>query len=138
MSRFSTTASMIQSTSASFLMSSSKLPTVTKRAREGSMKAAGLDFFAASSPAAAILLRAGPSASGGTISNRVAGYAGIGEMRGDAGAHGSGAEDGDFIDSFHDQASKSNAFKPRSRSEKVMGLLIDGRWHRAWSPTVTL
>src|ERR1035438_1105546 len=70
MSRFSTTASMIQSTSASFLMSSSKLPTVTNRASDVSMNAAGLDFFAASSPAAANLFRAGPSASGGTISNR--------------------------------------------------------------------
>ena len=69
-SRFSTTASMIQSTSASFLMSSSKLPTVTSRASEGSIKAAGLDFFAASKPAVAILFRAGPSASGGTMSNR--------------------------------------------------------------------
>ena len=32
--------------------------------------AAGFDFFAPSSPAAAILLRAGPSASGGTMSKR--------------------------------------------------------------------
>ena len=53
-----------------FLQSSSKLPTVTKRASDGSMNAAGLDFFAASSPAAAILFRAGASASGGTMSNR--------------------------------------------------------------------
>src|SRR5271170_5367756 len=69
-SRFSTTASIIQSTSPSFFKSSSKLPTVTRRASEASMNAAGLDFFAASSPAAAILFRAGPSASGGTMSNR--------------------------------------------------------------------
>ena len=36
----------------------------------GSKKAAGFDFFAPSRPAAAILLRAGPSASGGTMSNK--------------------------------------------------------------------
>ncbi len=112
-SRFSTTASMIQSTSASFFRSSSKLPTVTKRASDGSMNAAGLDFLAASSPAAAILFRAGPSASGGTISKQVAGNAGIGEMRGDAGAHGSGAEDGDFIDALHD-------IEPRNESLNVL------------------
>ena len=41
-SRFSTTASRIQSTSPSFCKSSSKLPTVTRRARDGSKKAAGL------------------------------------------------------------------------------------------------
>ena len=62
------------------------------------MNAAGLDFFAASSPAAAILFRAGPSASGGNNIEQVAGNAGIGKMRGDAGAHGSGAEDRDFIE----------------------------------------
>ena len=32
---------------------------------------------------------------------QVAGNAGVGEMRGDAGAHGSGAEDSDFIDALH-------------------------------------
>ena len=37
---------------------------------------------------------------------QIAGNAGIGEMRGDAGAHGSGAENGDFMDAFHDQASE--------------------------------
>ena len=82
----STTASMIQSTSASFDKSSSKLPTVTSRASEGLKKAAGFDFTAASRPAAAKRLRAAPSftpaspapglapdpesASGGTISSR--------------------------------------------------------------------
>ena len=69
------------------------------------MNAAGLDFLAASSPAAAILLRAGPSASGRNDIEQITGNAGIGKVRGDAGAHGSGAEDGDFIDALHDQAS---------------------------------
>jgi len=32
----------------------------------------------------------------------IAGNAGIGEVRGDAGAHGSGAEDSDFMDAFHE------------------------------------
>ena len=35
---------------------------------------------------------------------QITGDAGIGEMRGDAGAHGSGAQDGDFIDALHNQA----------------------------------
>ena len=68
--KFSTTASMIQSTSASFGRSSSKLPMVTRRAREGSMKAAGFDFLAASSPAAATLLREFAPASEGTMSSK--------------------------------------------------------------------
>ena len=49
------------------------------------MKAAGLDFLAASSPAAAILLRELAPASGGTISSRKAGYAGVCEVSSDAG-----------------------------------------------------
>ena len=100
-SRFSTTASMIQSTSLSRLRSSSKLPIVTRRASPGSKKAAGFDFFAASSPAAAILLRAGPSASGRNDVEQIAGHAGIGEVSGDARAHGSGAENGNFMDVLH-------------------------------------
>ena len=50
---------------------------------------------------------------GGNDIEQIAGNAGIGEMRGDAGAHGSGAEDGDFINSFHDQASDMKVFNHR-------------------------
>ena len=76
-SRFSATASMIQSASASSLRSSSKLPVLISLASEGSKKAAGFDFLAPSSPAATILSRSGlPSpgfageAPGGTMSSR--------------------------------------------------------------------
>ena len=44
---------------------------------------------------------------------QVAGNSGIGEMRGDAGAHGSGAEDSDFINAFHDQASEYENLSPQ-------------------------
>jgi len=72
-SRFSTMASIIQSTSANRFRSSSKFPTVTRRESDASKNAAGFDFLAPSSPAAAILLRAGPSASGGTMSSSMEG-----------------------------------------------------------------
>ena len=68
----STTASMIQSTSASFCRSSSKFPMVTSRASEGLKKAAGFDFTAPSNPAAAMRCYAPASIRdpGGTISSR--------------------------------------------------------------------
>src|SRR6266853_2424160 len=76
-SRFSATTSMIQSASAQRARSSSKFPIATRSASAGVKKAAGLDFFAASSPARTILLRsvAGASAGkfGGTISNKTHG-----------------------------------------------------------------
>src|SRR6267143_1021660 len=76
-SRFSATTSMIQSASAQRARSSSKLPMATRSASAGVKKAAGLDFFAASSPARTILLRSAPGASagkfGGTISSKMHG-----------------------------------------------------------------
>src|SRR4051812_18601183 len=71
-SRFSTTASMIQSHSGSFARSSSKFPMLTSLANSALVNAAGFDFFRPSSPALANLFRAArscdPAASGGTIS----------------------------------------------------------------------
>ncbi len=81
---------MIQSTSASFFRSSSKLPTVTRCASELSKKAAGLDFLAASRPAAAILLRFA-SGVGRNYVEQITGHASIGEVGGDSCAHGAGA-----------------------------------------------
>ena len=83
------------------LRSSSKLPTVTSRASHGSKKAAGLDFFAASSPAAAILFRVRAIRSRRNDIEQIAGHSGIGKMRGDACAHGSGAKNSNFVDAFH-------------------------------------
>ena len=70
-SKFSTTASMIQSAPATSFRSSSKLPIVISRASDGSKNAAGFDFRAPSSPAAAMRLRLSPSdpASAGTTSS---------------------------------------------------------------------
>ena len=100
-SRSSTTASMIQSTSPSFFRSSSKLPTVTRRASDGSKKAAGFDFTAASSPAAAMRLRAGAVRVGRNDVEQIAGNTGIGQVRGDASAHGARAQDGNLMNAFH-------------------------------------
>src|SRR6266851_4622555 len=76
-SRFSATTSMIQSASAQRARSSSKLPMATRSASAGVKKAAGFEFFAASSPARIILLRSAAGASagkfGGTISSRMHG-----------------------------------------------------------------
>src|SRR6267143_4080587 len=68
-SRFSATASMIQSASAMRGRSSSKLPTETLEASAGVKKAAGLAFLAASSPARTILLRSAGAPSFGTMSS---------------------------------------------------------------------
>src|SRR5450631_3069249 len=46
---------------------------VIRQSSDGLKKAAGFDFTAASLPAAAKRLRAGPSASGGTMSNKYEG-----------------------------------------------------------------
>src|SRR3954471_12133944 len=43
---------------------------------------------------------------------QVTGDAGIGEMRGDARAHGSGTQDSDFIDALHNQALLADRYKP--------------------------
>src|SRR5229473_2193466 len=76
-SRFSATTSMIQSASAQRARSSSKFPIAIFSASAAVKNAAGLDFFAASSPARTILLRspAGASAGkfGGTISSKTQG-----------------------------------------------------------------
>ena len=56
-SRFSATASMIQSTWPHHARLSSKLPGVMSRAVSGVKNAAGRDFFAASSPASTMRLR---------------------------------------------------------------------------------
>ena len=69
-SRFSATTSIIQSASASAERSSSKLPTEILAANSGAKKAAGLDFFAASIPERASLLRSAGAASLGTMSSR--------------------------------------------------------------------
>ena len=100
-SRFSTMASMIQSTSARRFRSSSKFPTVTSRESEASKNAAGFDFRAPSSPAAAILLRAGPSRVRRDDIEQQGRHSGVGEMCRDAGAHGARAEDSDFVNAFH-------------------------------------
>ena len=60
------------------------------------MKAAGFDFLAASSPAAATLLREFAPASERNDIEKKAGNAGVCEVGGDAGAHRSGAEDRNF------------------------------------------
>ena len=76
---------------------------VTSRASEGLKKAAGLDFTAASSPAAAMRLRAGPSRVGRNDVEQIRGNTGIGQVRGDAGAHGARAQNGDFLNpSLHE------------------------------------
>ncbi len=76
-SRFSATTSMIQSASPHRARSSSKLPMATRSASAEVKKAAGLDFFAASSPARTILLRSADGASagkfGGTRSSKMHG-----------------------------------------------------------------
>ncbi len=96
MSRFSATASMIQSHSASLGRSSSKLPGVMSAARDGSKKAAGLDFESASR---ALRASCGSALSGfGGRSSRSDRDSGVGQVGGDAGAHGSGAENGGAAD----------------------------------------
>ena len=109
-SRFSATASMIQSASAHHARLSSKLPGVISRAVSGVKNAAGRDFFAASSPRDTMRLRtAGFSSvsplrfssafnSGGTISSKIAGNAGIGKVRRDARAHRARAQHRRFFD----------------------------------------
>src|SRR3984893_1010081 len=76
-SRFSATTSMIQSASAQRARSSSKLPIATRSASAEVKKAAGLDFFAASTPARTILFRSAAAVPagkfGGTISSRMHG-----------------------------------------------------------------
>jgi len=72
----------------------------------GVKKAAGRDFLAASRPASTILLRSAGAASFGTMSMRRPGEAGVGqEMRGDARAHGAGAENSGFLNSVSHTAS---------------------------------
>src|SRR6266567_7882263 len=76
-SRFSATASTIQSASAQRARSSSKFPMAILSARDGVKNAAGFDFLAASSPARTILLRSAGGASAdklaGTISSKTHG-----------------------------------------------------------------
>ena len=67
-------------------------------ASDGLKKAAGFDFTAASRPAAAMRLRAGPIGVGRNDVEQVRGNTGIGQVRGDAGSHGARAQDGDFLD----------------------------------------
>ena len=55
---------------------------------------------------------------------QVAGHTGVGKMCGDAGAHGSGAEDGNFINAFHESASIKLNLRARSEAWKFS---IDNR-----------
>ncbi len=64
------------------------------------MNAAGFDFFAASSPAAATAFLFGVVVCDDV--EEIAGNTGICEVRGYAGAHGSGAENRDFMNSVHE------------------------------------
>ena len=68
------------------------------------MKAAGLDLRAASRPASAMRLRTDAGGIGGSVRGnniqQVRTHPGIGQVRSDAGTHGSRAEDSDFLNSF--------------------------------------
>ena len=96
---------MIQSASLQRGRSSSKFPMEIFAAAAALKKAAGLDFFAASRPACTILLRS--AAEPGRLAGRhdiqqQHRDAGIGEVRGDARAHGSRTQHHDFVDAtFH-------------------------------------
>jgi hypothetical protein len=101
-SRFSETASMIQSASASFARSSSKLPVWIRRLVSRVKKAAGRDLRAASKPACTTRFRERGSPAAGNIEQK-AWDSGVGEVRGDARAHGSRAEYRGLLNSlFHD------------------------------------
>ena len=70
-SRFSATTSIIQSASAQRPRSSSKFPIAILSASEAVKNAAGLDFFAASSPARTILARSAGGASEGKFGGKI-------------------------------------------------------------------
>ena len=93
-SRFSATASMIQSQSFSFERSSSKLPMWMRAMKSGEAKAAGLDFFR---PSRALAVRRIGVAGLGHVQQQH-GKAGVGDVGCDAGAHGARAEHGDAMD----------------------------------------
>ncbi len=99
-SRSSTTASMIQSTSASFCRSSSKLPMVTslrqRRLEEGRRLRLHRSFQSGGGNAVA---RRTVGVGRNDI-EQVRGNTGIGQVRGDAGAHGARAQNGDFLNPF--------------------------------------
>ncbi len=78
---------------------------VTRRASDGSINAAGLDFLRGVESGGGDLVARRAVGVGRNNIQQITGNAGIGKVRGDAGAHGSGAEDGDFIDALHNQAS---------------------------------
>ena len=99
-SRSSTTASMIQSTSASFGRSSSKLPIVTSLASDGLKNAAGFDFTAASKSGSRNAIARGTVGIGRNDIQQIRGNTGIGQVRGDAGTHSARAEYGDFLNPF--------------------------------------
>ena len=93
-SRFSVTASMIQSQSATFARSSSKLPGVISDAAESTKKPPGRCLAAFSTPLRGQFGR-------DIQQNRR--NAGVGEVGGNTGAHGAGSEDGNALDGSHVQ-----------------------------------
>ena len=92
-SRFSVTASITQSHPASFGRSSSKLPGVMSVASDGSKKAAGLRFGKSGRGGLSEPLALRASGLWSEVEQKD-GDSGIGQVCGDARAHGSGAEHG--------------------------------------------
>ena len=65
-----------------------------------------LGFFGGVEPGGGDLVSRRPVGVRRNNVEQITGNAGIGKMRGDAGAHGSGAKDSDFIDALHNEASE--------------------------------
>ena len=70
--------------------------------QRGSMKAAGFDFLRRLEPGGGDLVARRPFRARRNNVEQIAGNTGVGEVGGDARAHGSGAQNCDFMNHFHE------------------------------------
>ena len=122
MSRFSATASMIQSQSASLARSSSKLPGVIKQRLSGSRKIRRDAVWRRSQCRSARRRSVGLIGKDDIEQNGR--NAGVGEMRGDARTHGSGAENGNTTNGSHTCQGDSTVLNGVKTGERFRGVRL--------------